>query len=103
MFFWYVSGVAQRQYQRAIDSLDTVVREYPDSNKRSDAYMKKAMSLENMDRRSEAMMMYELVIEQFPRTQHQRIARSRLEGLMRTTPPRYGPINREVRTPKTRL
>ena len=82
------SYFAQRQYERAIDSFDTVVREYPDSNKRSDAYLKKAMSLENMGRRSEAMLMYELVIEQFPRTQHQRIAHSRLEGLMRTTPPR---------------
>lgn len=82
------SYFAQRQYERAIASFDTVVRDYPDSNKRSDAYLKKAMSLENMDRRAEAMLMYELVIEQFPRTQHQRIARSRLEGLMRTTPPR---------------
>jgi len=81
------SYFAQRQYERAIDSFDAVVRDYPDSNKRSDAYLKKAMSLENMGRRSEAMLMYELVIEQFPRTQHQRIARSRLEELMRTTPP----------------
>ena len=31
--------------------------------------------------------MYEFVIEQFPRTQHERIARGRLEDLMRTTPP----------------
>lgn len=82
------SYFAQRQYERAIEFFDTVVREYPDSNKRSDAYLKKAMSLENMGRRSEAMLMYELVIEQFPRTQHQQIARSRLEELMRTTPPR---------------
>ena len=81
------SYFAQRQYERAIASFDTVVRDYPDSNKRSDAYLKKAMSLENMGRLSEAMLMYELVIEQFPRTQHQRIAHSRLEGLMRTTPP----------------
>lgn len=81
------SYYAQRQYERAIESFDIVVRDYPDSNKRSDAYLKKAMSLENMGRRSEAMLMYELVIEQFPRTQHERIARSRLEELMRTTPP----------------
>lgn len=81
------SYFAQRQYERAIESFDKVVRDYPDSNKRSDAYLKKAMSLENMGRRSEAMLMYELVIEQFPRSQHERIARSRLEELMRTTPP----------------
>jgi len=78
---------AQRQYERAIDAFDTVVREYPESNKRSDAYLKKAMSLENLDRRSEAMLMYELVIEQFPNTQHERLARARLDNLMRTTPP----------------
>ena len=79
---------SQRGYERAIESFDRVVREYPDSNKRSDAYLKKAMSLENLTRRSEAMLMYELVIEQFPRSQHERIARTRLEELMRTTPPR---------------
>ena len=79
---------SQRGYERAIESFDTVVREYPDSNKRSDAYLKKAMSLENLTRRSEAMLMYELVIDQFPRTQHERIARTRLEELMRTTLPR---------------
>ena len=78
---------SQRGYERAIESFDTVVREYPDSNKRSDAYLKKAMSLESLTRRSEAMLMYELVIDQFPRTQHERIARGRLEDLMRTTPP----------------
>jgi tol-pal system protein YbgF len=78
---------SQRGYERAIESFDTVVREYPDSNKRSDAYLKKAMSLESLTRRSEAMLMYELVIEQFPRTQHERIARGRLEDLIRTTPP----------------
>lgn len=78
---------SQRGYERAIESFDTLVREYPDSNKRSDAYLKKAMSLESLTRRSEAMLMYELVIEQFPRTQHERIARGRLEELMRTTPP----------------
>ena len=79
---------SQRGYERAIESFDTVVRDYPNSNKRSDAYLKKAMSLETLMRRSEAMLMYELVIEQFPRSQHERIARTRLEELMRTTPPR---------------
>ena len=78
---------AQRQYDRAIEAFDTVIRDYPESNKLSDAYLKKAMSLENLGRRSEAMHMYELVIEQFPRTQHERLARARLEALMRTTPP----------------
>jgi len=79
---------SQRGYERAIESFDSVVREYPDSNKRSDAYLKKAMALESLARRSEAMLMYELVIDQFPRSQHERIARTRLEELMRTTPPR---------------
>ncbi|TDI41275.1 MAG: tol-pal system protein YbgF [Acidobacteria bacterium] len=79
---------SQRGYERAIESFDSVVREYPESNKRSDAYLKKAMALESLARRSEAMLMYELVIDQFPRSQHERIARTRLEELMRTTPPR---------------
>ena len=80
--------LAQRSYDRAIASFDTVIRDYPNSNKRSDAYLKKGIALQNMDRRSEAMNIFELVIEQFPRTPHERIARSRLEDLLRSTPPR---------------
>ena len=82
------SYLAQRQYVTAIESFDKVVRDHPNSNKRSDAYLKKGIALQSLDRRSEAMLMYELVIDQFPRSQHERIARSRLEELMRTTPPR---------------
>lgn len=82
------SYLNQRQNDRALEAFDIVIREYPDSNKRSDAYYKKAVTLESMERRSEAMLMYELVIEQFPRTQVERLARRRLEQLMRTTQPR---------------
>jgi hypothetical protein len=39
-----------------------------------------------MGRRSEANVMYELVIEQFPRTAQERVARRKLEDLMRTVP-----------------
>ena len=87
-YYWMGEAyLNQNQYERALQAFDTIIRDYPDSNKRPDAYYKKAQTLEFMERRSEAMLMYELVIEQFPRTQHQRIARSRLEELMRTTPP----------------
>jgi tol-pal system protein YbgF len=79
--------IAQRQYDRALEEFDTVIRDYPESNKRPDAYLKKAMTLEFMDRRSEAMLMYELVIEQFPRSPQQRVARRKLEEIMRTTRP----------------
>lgn len=83
------SYLAQRQYERAIETFDRVIRDYPDSNKRSDAYLKKGMALQDLDRRSEALLIYELVIEQFPNSQHGRIARTRIEELMRTTPPRF--------------
>lgn len=79
--------IAQRQHERALEEFDTVIRDYPDSNKRPDAYLKKAITLELMDRRSEAMLMYELVIEQFPRSPQQRVARRKLEEIMRTTRP----------------
>lgn len=82
------SYLNQRQNDLALEAFDVVIREYPESNKRSDAYYKKAVTLESMDRRSEAMLMYELVIEQFPRTQVERLARRKLEQLMRTTQPR---------------
>jgi tol-pal system protein YbgF len=82
------SYIAQRQYDQALAEFDTIIRDYPESNKRPDAYLKKAMTLELMDQRSEAMLMYELVIEQFPRSPQERVARRKLEDILRTTPPR---------------
>lgn len=79
--------IAQRQHQLALEEFDVIIRDYPDSNKRPDAYLKKAITLELMDRRSEAMLMYELVMEQFPRSPQQRVARRKLEEIMRTTRP----------------
>jgi len=78
--------LAQRQHDLALAEFDRIIRDYPQSNKRPDAYLKKAMTLEEMGRRSEANVMYELVIEQFPRTNQERVARRRLEDLMRTVP-----------------
>jgi tol-pal system protein YbgF len=82
------SYLAQRQHDLALGEFDKIIRDYPSSNKRPDAYLKKAMTLEEMGRRAEANTMYELVIEQFPRTNQERVARRRLEDLMRNVPPR---------------
>ncbi len=80
------SYLAQRQNDLALGEFDKIIRDYPQSNKRPDAYLKKAMTLEDMGRRSEANVMYELVIEQFPRTAQERVARRKLEDLLRTVP-----------------
>ncbi len=80
------SYLAQRQHELALAEFDVIIRDYPKSNKRPDAYLKKAMTLEEMGRRSEANVMYELVIEQFPRTNQERVARRKLEDLMRSVP-----------------
>jgi len=80
------SYLAQRQNDLALAEFDVIIRDYPQSNKRPDAYLKKAMTLEEMGRRSEANVMYELVIEQFPRTNQERVARRKLEDLMRSGP-----------------
>ena len=80
------SYLAQRQHDLALGEFDKIIRDYPQSNKRPDAYLKKAITLEEMGRRSEANVMYELVIEQFPRTTQERVARRKLEDLMRSTP-----------------
>jgi tol-pal system protein YbgF len=80
------SYLAQRQHDLALGEFDKIIRDYPQSNKRPDAYLKKAMTLEEMGRRSEANVMYELVIEQFPRTAQERVARRKLEDLIRSLP-----------------
>ena len=62
-------------------SIDAVLSLYPDSNKLPEATYKKAVALEALGSRADAIAQLELVIEYFPRSPAARAAKGMLRSL----------------------
>lgn len=75
------SLLAQRQYREALEAFDAVLSLYPGSNKLAEATYKKAVALEALGSRADAIAQLELVIEYFPKSPAARAARSMLRTL----------------------
>ncbi len=73
--------LAQRQYREALEAFDAVLSLYSDSNKLPEATYKKAVALEALGSRADAIAQLELVIEYFPKSPAARAARGMLRGL----------------------
>jgi tol-pal system protein YbgF len=68
----------KQKFQEAIESWNTLFRDYPSSDKLPDARVKKGMALEKLGRRSQALVEYRYVVDRFPNSSAARIARERL-------------------------
>jgi tol-pal system protein YbgF len=72
------SYYGKKAYTEAIAAWDTLLRDYPSSDKLPDARVKKGMALEKMGRRQAALREYRMVIDRYPNSPAARIARDRL-------------------------
>lgn len=72
--------LAQRQYREALEAFDAVLSLYPASNKRPEATYKKAVALDGLGSRDDAIRQLELVIENYAGTPAARAA----EGMLRS-------------------
>jgi tol-pal system protein YbgF len=70
----------KRQYAEAVAAWDEMLRQYPGTDKIPDAHYKKALALERMGRKSQALLEYRYVSEHFPNTEAGRKARERLQS-----------------------
>lgn len=70
----------KRQYRDAVTAWDTLLRKYPGTDKIPDARYKKAMALERMGRRSQALLEYRYVMEHFPNSEAGRKARRKVRA-----------------------
>ena len=68
----------KKMYAEAIDAWNTLLKDYPTSDKLPDARVKKGMALERLGRRSQALVEYRFVVDRYPTSQAARIARERL-------------------------
>jgi tol-pal system protein YbgF len=68
----------KKLYTEAIDAWNTLLKDFPSSDKLPDARVKKGMALERLGRRSQALVEYRFVVDRYPTSQAARIARERL-------------------------
>jgi tol-pal system protein YbgF len=69
---------AKKQYPPAVEAWNLLLREYPSSDKLPDARFKKAVALERLGRRREAVAEYRQVVERYPNSEAGRKAREKL-------------------------
>lgn len=72
------SYYGKKAWGDAIAAWDTLVRDYPASDKLPDARVKKGMALEKMGRRRQALAEYRYVLDRYPNSPAARIARDHL-------------------------
>jgi tol-pal system protein YbgF len=70
----------KRQYAEAVSAWDELLRQYPGTDKIPDARYKKAMALERLGRRSQALLEYRYVFEHFPNSEAGRRAREKVQA-----------------------
>jgi tol-pal system protein YbgF len=69
---------AKRLFAEAVDAWDELLREYPSSDKLPDGRFKRAMALERLGRRREALAEYRAVADRYPNSEAGRKAKERL-------------------------
>jgi len=69
---------AKKLFGEAVDAWDELLREYPSSDKLPDARFKRAMALERLGRRREALGEYRAVAARYPNSEAGRKAKERL-------------------------
>jgi len=68
----------KKMYAESIEAWNTLLKDFPSSDKLPDARVKKGMALERLGRRSQALVEYRYVVDRYPTSQAARIARERL-------------------------
>jgi tol-pal system protein YbgF len=68
----------KKMYAEAIEAWNTLLKDFPSSDKLPDARVKKGMALERLGRKSQALVEYRYVVDRYPTSQAARIARERL-------------------------
>lgn len=69
---------ASQRYTEAIEAWNTLLRDFPSSDKLPDTRVKKGEALERLGRRSQALLEYRYVLERYPHSPAARVAREKL-------------------------
>ncbi|MBN1272602.1 MAG: tol-pal system protein YbgF [Candidatus Aminicenantes bacterium] len=70
-----------KQYPEAITSFNDLILNYPEGDKIPTAYLKKGLSLIELDKRDEAIAVFRLLISKFPYEEDAKIAQEKIKEL----------------------
>ncbi len=72
---------SQQKYQEAISQFDDLILSYPQGDKIAAAYLKKGISLMEMDKNEEALAVFKTLIGKFPLEEETKIAQKKIKEL----------------------
>lgn len=72
---------SQRKFNEAIEEFNNLILEYPQGDKIAAAYLKKGLSLLELRRKDEALVVFKLLISKYPLEEEARIAQEKIKEL----------------------
>lgn len=70
-----------RGYEKAIDHFNELILDYPDGDKVPAAYLKKGISLVELGKKEEALLVFKLLISKYPLEEETKIAQQKIREL----------------------
>jgi tol-pal system protein YbgF len=72
---------SQRKFNEAIDAFNELIINYPQGDKIAAAYLKKGLSLAELGKKDEAMVVFKLLTSKYPLEEEARIAQEKIKDL----------------------
>jgi tol-pal system protein YbgF len=72
---------SQRKFEEAIEEFNNLILDYPQGDKIAAAYLKKGLSLVELKRKDEALVVFKLLIGKYPLEEEARIAQEKIKEL----------------------
>jgi tol-pal system protein YbgF len=72
---------SQRKFSEAVDEFNNLILDYPQGDKIAAAYLKKGLSLAELRRKDEALVVFKLLISKYPLEEEARIAQEKIKEL----------------------
>lgn len=73
---------SQKEFEKAIDQFNTLILNYPRGDKIPAAYLKKGISLMELGKKEEALIVFKLLISKYPLEEETKIAQQKIKELL---------------------
>lgn len=73
---------SQEDYETAVEQFNQLILRFPEGDKIPAAYLKKGISLMNLDRKEEALSVFRLLISKFPLEEETKIAQEKIKEII---------------------
>lgn len=73
---------SQKEYEKAIDQFNSLILNYPHGDRIPAAYLKKGISLMELGKKEEALVVFKLLISKYPLEEETKIAQQKIKELL---------------------